>query len=147
MWTTSADGDFIVRSFVAKNFVSAMAFLNAVAEVAEEQGHHPDLHLTQFRNVEVRLQTHSLGGEQRRALLPQRMVGDRKLLGGCSLLSKLRILEYVYFGRHGSVYLLLYSSVMPHQAIHWVRLSNKCVLERHTYVGRARLAIPALSDS
>lgn len=54
----------MVRSFVAKNFVSAMAFLNAVAKIAEEQGHHPDLHLTQYRNVEIRLQTHSMGGEE-----------------------------------------------------------------------------------
>lgn len=66
LWTSSAEGDFIARSFVAKNFVAAMAFLNGVAEVAEEQGHHPDLHLTQYRNVEIRLQTHSMGGENRR---------------------------------------------------------------------------------
>lgn len=64
LWTSSAEGDFIVRSFVAKNFVAAMAFLNGVAEIAEEQGHHPDLHLTQYRNVEIRLQTHSMGGEE-----------------------------------------------------------------------------------
>eukprot|EP00752_Nemacystus_decipiens_P003055 g2832.t1 len=62
LWTSSAESDFIVRSFVAKNFAAAMAFLNGVAEVAEEQGHHPDLHLTQYRNVEIRLQTHSMGG-------------------------------------------------------------------------------------
>ncbi|CAM9404175.1 unnamed protein product, partial [Pylaiella littoralis] len=62
LWTSSAEGDFIVRSFVAKNFVSAMAFLNGVATIAEEQGHHPDLHLTQYRKVEIRLQTHSMGG-------------------------------------------------------------------------------------
>ncbi|CAM9588845.1 unnamed protein product [Scytosiphon promiscuus] len=62
LWKPSADGDYIVRSFVAKNFLSAMAFFNAVGEVAEEQGHHPDLHLTQYRNVEIRLQTHSMGG-------------------------------------------------------------------------------------
>lgn len=64
LWTSSAEGDFIVRSFVAKNFVAAMAFLNGVAEIAEEQGHHPDLHLTQYRNIEIRLHTHSMGGEE-----------------------------------------------------------------------------------
>ncbi len=37
LWTSSAEGDFIVRSFVAKNFASAMEFLNRVATVAEEQ--------------------------------------------------------------------------------------------------------------
>lgn len=64
LWMSSAEGDFIIRSFVAKNFASAMAFLNGVAKIAEEQGHHPDLHLTQYRNVEIRLQTHSMRGEE-----------------------------------------------------------------------------------
>lgn len=62
LWMPSDSGDFMVRSFVAKNFVAAMAFLNVAAEIAEEQGHHPDFHLTQYRNVEIRLQTYSMGG-------------------------------------------------------------------------------------
>lgn len=41
LWTSSAEGDFIVRSFVAKNFASAMKFLNRVATVAEEQVRRP----------------------------------------------------------------------------------------------------------
>jgi 4a-hydroxytetrahydrobiopterin dehydratase len=28
-------------------------FFNQVAEVAEEEGHHPDLHLTNYREVQV----------------------------------------------------------------------------------------------
>jgi 4a-hydroxytetrahydrobiopterin dehydratase len=43
----------LTRSFVARDFASAMAFLNGVAVVAEREGHHPDLHLTGWRNVEV----------------------------------------------------------------------------------------------
>ena len=62
LWASSESGDAIIRSFVSTNFVTAMAFLNEVATVAEEQGHHPDLHLTQYRNVEIRLQTFSMGG-------------------------------------------------------------------------------------
>lgn len=62
LWRSSEDGISIVRSFVAKNFVAAVAFLNAVAEVAEAQGHHPDMHLTEYRNVEIRLHTFSMGG-------------------------------------------------------------------------------------
>jgi hypothetical protein len=31
-----------------------MKFLNAVATLAEANGHHPDLHLTSYRDVEVR---------------------------------------------------------------------------------------------
>ncbi|GBG32661.1 Pterin-4-alpha-carbinolamine dehydratase [Hondaea fermentalgiana] len=47
------------KSFVAKNFVKAMAWINAAAEAAEELNHHPDFHLTSYRNVKVVLQTHS----------------------------------------------------------------------------------------
>ena len=39
-----------------------MAFLNAAATIAEDQGHHPDLHVTGYRNVAVELYTHSVGG-------------------------------------------------------------------------------------
>jgi len=48
------------RSFVAKNFASALAALNAYGAVAEEQGHHPDLHLTSYRTVTIELYTHSI---------------------------------------------------------------------------------------
>lgn len=48
--------------FVAKNWAAAMGFFNAVSEVAEAEGHHPDLHLTEWRNVRVDLSTHAIGG-------------------------------------------------------------------------------------
>lgn len=34
---------------------AAVRFFDQVAEVAEEQGHHPDLHLTDYREVKVGL--------------------------------------------------------------------------------------------
>ena len=62
LWALSADRVRMRREFVAKDFVAAMAFLNAAAGIAEEQGHHPDLHVTGYRNVAVELYTHSVGG-------------------------------------------------------------------------------------
>lgn len=61
-WTISGDRKAISRSFVAKNFKSAMQFLNDVGALAEEEGHHPDLHLTGWRNVRLELSTHAIGG-------------------------------------------------------------------------------------
>ncbi|PNW84164.1 hypothetical protein CHLRE_04g223800v5 [Chlamydomonas reinhardtii] len=61
-WRLNADSTAISRSFVAKNFMAAIAFFNKVAEVAEAQGHHPDLHLRNFREVEVVVSTHAVGG-------------------------------------------------------------------------------------
>ena len=67
-WTISEKtGDegqilMIERSFVTKNFVAAMDFLNKAAVIAEEQGHHPDFHITSYRNVSVVLYTHNILG-------------------------------------------------------------------------------------
>ncbi len=64
LWTLQEQADKssrLSRSFVAKNFAAAMAFLNEVGAVAEAEGHHPDLHLTGYRNVEIVLYTHAVG--------------------------------------------------------------------------------------
>ena len=41
---------------------TAIEFFDGVAKVAEAEGHHPDLHLTSFRNVSVTVSTHAVGG-------------------------------------------------------------------------------------
>jgi pterin-4a-carbinolamine dehydratase len=41
---------------------SALDYIAAVGAVAEQSGHHPDLHLTEYRTIEVRLSTHARGG-------------------------------------------------------------------------------------
>ena len=61
LWTLDATRR-LTRTFTAKNFLQAVAFVNAVAPVAEEARHHPDLHLTNYRDVELVLYTHSQGG-------------------------------------------------------------------------------------
>mmetsp|Transcript_3402 Transcript_3402/g.5459 ORF Transcript_3402/g.5459 Transcript_3402/m.5459 type:complete len:201 (-) Transcript_3402:136-738(-) len=52
----------IERSFVTKNFVTAMDFLNKAAVIAEEEGHHPDFHLTNYRDIKVVVYTHTILG-------------------------------------------------------------------------------------
>ena len=52
----------LIRQFAAKNFVAALDFVAKAGEVAEQRGHHPDLHITGYRNVTVEIYTHSLGG-------------------------------------------------------------------------------------
>ncbi|OMH30291.1 4a-hydroxytetrahydrobiopterin dehydratase [Motiliproteus sp. MSK22-1] len=49
------------RSFTFKNFRDALAFTNRVGEMAEEQGHHPDLHTT-WGKVTVTWWSHSIKG-------------------------------------------------------------------------------------
>ena len=61
-WRLSADGTALHRDFRAKNFASAVAFLNLAADVAEATGHHPDFHLTDWNKVRVEATTHAAGG-------------------------------------------------------------------------------------
>jgi 4a-hydroxytetrahydrobiopterin dehydratase len=41
---------------------AALDFVNQLSIVAEEEGHHPDVHLTNWRDVEVVASTHAIGG-------------------------------------------------------------------------------------
>lgn len=61
-WALSADSVRIRRDLKCKNFVAAMQMLQRVAEVAEREQHHPDLHLTSYRMVAIEIYTHAIGG-------------------------------------------------------------------------------------
>jgi 4a-hydroxytetrahydrobiopterin dehydratase len=61
-WSLSDDGIRIRREWKVKNFVAGIDFFNKVAELAEDEGHHPDLHLVGYRNVAIELWTHAIGG-------------------------------------------------------------------------------------
>lgn len=51
----------IVKSFKFDNFIQAMGLANKIAEVAEEQGHHPDL-LVRWGELRLDLWTHKIDG-------------------------------------------------------------------------------------
>jgi 4a-hydroxytetrahydrobiopterin dehydratase len=55
------DGHHLSRVYGFKNFALALAFVNRVGEMAEEQGHHPDLHLS-WGKVGVEIWTHKING-------------------------------------------------------------------------------------
>jgi len=61
-WELTHNHERIRKSWVVTNFMAAMRFFEQVAEVAESEGHHPDLHLVQYRNVNIELWTHAIGG-------------------------------------------------------------------------------------
>jgi 4a-hydroxytetrahydrobiopterin dehydratase len=61
-WRLTHEGERIRKDWVLKHFMAAMDFFGRVAEVAEEDGHHPDLHLEGYRNVWIELYTHAIGG-------------------------------------------------------------------------------------
>jgi len=61
-WRLSGGDKRIRRDWTVKNFMAGMRFFEAVAKVAEEDQHHPDLHLEGYRNVWIELWTHAIGG-------------------------------------------------------------------------------------
>lgn len=54
-------GTMLRKKFSFKNFKETMIFVNKVAALAEEEGHHPDLHVS-YGKVIVDLWTHKIGG-------------------------------------------------------------------------------------
>jgi len=58
-WET--DGKAIERTFEFDDFGQAIDFVNAVADIAEEEGHHPDIDI-RWNKVRLVLSTHSEGG-------------------------------------------------------------------------------------
>ncbi len=57
-----ADGHLqLTKTFRFKGFMPAVELINRIAPIAEEEGHHPDLHLT-FGSLRVELWTHAAGG-------------------------------------------------------------------------------------
>ena len=63
--TVREDGvNSIRRTFVAKNFKAALAAIADYGEIIEKPDafHHPDLHITSYRNVSVEYYTFSSGG-------------------------------------------------------------------------------------
>jgi len=51
----------LVRTFQFEDFRAAMRFVNKVAELAEEAGHHPDIDI-RYNRVRLALVTHDAGG-------------------------------------------------------------------------------------
>lgn len=63
-WVLSDDSLNLKRTFKCRNWQAAVDFINAASVIAEREdiSHHPDLHITMYRNVEVVLWTHAAGG-------------------------------------------------------------------------------------
>jgi 4a-hydroxytetrahydrobiopterin dehydratase len=59
-WTRA--GDEILRDWTFADFAEAMAFVNRVAEAAEDANHHPDILVHGWNKVRLSLTNHSEGG-------------------------------------------------------------------------------------
>jgi len=60
-WSVRED-KYIDREFQFKDFVEALAFVNKVGDIAEAEGHHPDILIFSWNKVKITLWTHAIGG-------------------------------------------------------------------------------------
>ena len=52
----------LMRDVKVKNFREALALVNGIGDLAEQEGHHPDLCIHGWNHVKIELLTHSIGG-------------------------------------------------------------------------------------
>jgi 4a-hydroxytetrahydrobiopterin dehydratase len=61
-WLITPDGQRLRKEWRMRGFLEGIGFFHKVATLAEDEGHHPDLHLTGYRNVAIEIWTHAIGG-------------------------------------------------------------------------------------
>lgn len=60
-WRLNPTSRAIGREFEFKNYYQTIAFVNAVAWVAHQENHHPDL-VVSYNRCQVNFQTHAIAG-------------------------------------------------------------------------------------
>jgi len=61
-WKLEDNPDKITKVFIFENFTNAINFVNKVANLANEEGHHPDICVYSFNKVKLELWTHKIEG-------------------------------------------------------------------------------------
>lgn len=61
-WSVNRNGEHkIQKTYEFKDFVQAIKFVDRLAELAEDEGHHPDITIN-YNKVHIDLSTHAVGG-------------------------------------------------------------------------------------
>lgn len=60
-WTLADDAKSISKGYKFADFIGAVNFVNLVADIAEEESHHPDIQIS-YNKVNLTLTTHAIGG-------------------------------------------------------------------------------------
>lgn len=60
--TTASGAPCIACEWKVRNFTAGLDLMKRIGDVANAEGHHPDLHLTGYNHVLAEVSTHSVGG-------------------------------------------------------------------------------------
>ncbi len=61
-WELAPGGRVIRRTYTMRGFLEAVDLVTRIAPLAEQEDHHPDIHLTGYRTLTIELSTHAIGG-------------------------------------------------------------------------------------
>ncbi|HET8575178.1 MAG TPA: 4a-hydroxytetrahydrobiopterin dehydratase [Candidatus Paceibacterota bacterium] len=61
-WDLVEGSTKLQKEYVFTDFKEALEFVNTLGEIAEAEGHHPDIFLHDYKRVMVMLSTHAIGG-------------------------------------------------------------------------------------
>ena len=75
-WELDADSGAIVRHLEFPTFADAIAFINRVAQDADEHDHHPDIDI-RYRRLRVALISHDVGGLTKRDSRMARLIDEQ----------------------------------------------------------------------
>ncbi len=59
-WHLVKENTTLTRTIIFKNFMHAVEQINRIAQLAEEEGHHPDLNLHNYKQLTITLTTHAI---------------------------------------------------------------------------------------
>jgi 4a-hydroxytetrahydrobiopterin dehydratase len=74
-WEYCKEHNAIYREFEFKGFYKTMAFVNAVAWIANQQGHHPDMRVS-YNKAVIHFQTHEAGGITKNDVICAQLVNE-----------------------------------------------------------------------
>ena len=74
----SFENEAISKQFQFKDFIEALAFVNAVGLEAEKMDHHPDILMFAWNKVKITISTHSAGGVTKKDFLLAQKIEERK---------------------------------------------------------------------
>jgi 4a-hydroxytetrahydrobiopterin dehydratase len=78
-WTLNDNS--IERMFAFKDFKDSIDFVNKVAEIANEQDHHPDIHIY-YNKVRIELTTHKIKGLSENDFILAAKINSINVAGG-----------------------------------------------------------------
>ena len=63
-WAIDEKNEWLSKAYSFRNFASALEFVRRIGDIAEQEGHHPDINLG-WGYAKINIQTHALNGLHR----------------------------------------------------------------------------------